>query len=250
MSCLGYCPPTSNTHCRRAVPAAAAPLGNVPVRRGALLGRLPLRLGGLAVDLAPFASHADKAAPVPVLDLPPARGGGGPRTQQGQEQGHEWPEQGGQDAPPLGELLEGQQPEQGENAGDRHTKQTFFDFLGAPMDEQHERHDEPDQAVPLLRSAARRTASKTTALGAARLEGALLGPECWPTRAGLRGNVASKASLPGLRGNIASKTGLPGLRGGRGETKSVRRRTRKGSRRPSCAERLTSASTPEQPRRR
>ena len=78
MSCLGYCPPTSNTHCRRAIPAAAAPLGDVPVRRAALLGRPPLRLGGLAVDLAPFASHADEAAPVPVLDLPPARGGGGP----------------------------------------------------------------------------------------------------------------------------------------------------------------------------
>ena len=32
--------------------------------------------------------------------------------------------------------------------------------------------------------------------------GALLGPKCWPTRAGLRGNVASKSQLPGLRGNI------------------------------------------------
>ena len=51
------------------------------------------------------------------------------QSQQGQEQGHERPEQGGQDAPPLGELLEGQQPEQGENAGDRHTKQTFVEFL-------------------------------------------------------------------------------------------------------------------------
>ena len=73
MLCLGYCPPTSNTHCRRAVPAAVAPLGGVPVRRAALLGHPPLHLGGLVVDLAPLASHADKAAPVPVHDLPPAR---------------------------------------------------------------------------------------------------------------------------------------------------------------------------------
>ena len=43
-------------------------------------------------------------------------------AQQGQEQGHERPKQGGRDAPPLGELPEGQQPEQGDNAGDRHTK--------------------------------------------------------------------------------------------------------------------------------
>ena len=79
VSCPGYCPPTSNTHCRRAVLAAAAPLGGVPVRCVVLLGRPPLRIGGLGMDLDPLASHANEAAPVPVLDLSPARGGGGPR---------------------------------------------------------------------------------------------------------------------------------------------------------------------------
>ena len=79
MSCLGYCPPTSHTHCRRAIPAAAAPLGDVPVRRAALLAPPPLRLGGLAVDLAPLASHANEATPVLVHDLLPAHWGDGPR---------------------------------------------------------------------------------------------------------------------------------------------------------------------------
>jgi len=146
-------------------------------------------------------------------------------AQQGQEQRHERPEQGGQDAPPLGELLEGQQPEQGENAGDRHTKQTFIESLGEPIDAQQ--NNTTNQIRPCLFLEGNLGFSRTHGFGndsAGRHApgGALLGPKCWPTRAGLRGNVASKSQPFG-----SARQHPPGLRGGRGEKKSVTERTRK-----------------------
>ena len=160
------------------------------------------------------------------------------QSQQGQEQGHERPEQGGQDAPPLGELLEGQQPEQGENAGDRHTKQTFIESLGEPIDAQHAtRRTRSGRASSWKGTwgSAGRTASETTALGATRLEVLF-----WVQNAGQREWVCEATSRQKASFRVCEATSTGSARRPRREKVSDRT-NKKGSRRPSCAERLTSA---------
>ena len=170
---------------------------------------------------------------------PGASSSGRAQSQHGQEQGHKRPEQGGQDAPPLGELLEGQQPEQGENAGDRHTKQTFIESLGEPIDARHEQHDEPDQAVPLL-------GKELGVQPDARLwKRQRWAPRAWRCSSGSKmlANASGSArqrrvKKPAFRVREATSTGS--ARRPRREKVSDRT-NKKGNRRPSCAERLTSA---------